>query len=657
MSGKCTDGKRLFYVHPNAGSFLKTLLLNLLLFVCFRVAFFLKYHPLFAGISFFDIGASFLRGFRFDLAVVFQINSLLFLILFFPGRWVLSRWFQTAYKYLVSTLLTLQAVILCIDLEYYGFVHRHLAMDIINTRNDLPSMISLAMSQYPLQLAAIGCSIGAMWYATTRFLQHRSTDTYPAVTGYSRFVSPALHMFLIAALTVVCWRGGLQSKPLRVSNAFPDDNIVLGHLSLNGIYTMSQALYKSGMELKVNYDYDMAVANVRAMLEDGNGTFVNGRYPLLRHTPGKKTAGTPPNVVIFIMESWSGDSVGALGSDKGLTPNFDALARDGYLFTDLFSVGQRSLDAVVSILCSFPSFSQCTVVGKVYEQNKVIGIGTILKQKGYETLFICGAHRGSMGFDAFSRKIGFDRYIAKEDFPLPGKCFDGSWGVYDEYAFARADSEFRKMKKPFLAVMYTLNPHPPYKTPDGFQKIAAGENAEYYNALNYCDSALGQYFKQARGADYFKNTLFVIVADHCEGHHEKSVIDSFRIPCLFYFPGKIKPRRDPNVASQLDILPGIVDTLGIDCTHAALGSSPFGRRGGTRNAFIGCGNLFGWVNEDSVLLQAGDKPMALYEWRRDKLQHTNLLAAEGNTVQAQENKLLSFLKVTQTVLTQNQIAP
>lgn len=644
-------------IHPNMAIILKTLILNIVIFSGFRVLFFIKYHSLFKGLASQEIWFSFLHGLRFDLSTIFQIYSLLFILLLLPGKWNLSRLFNTIYRWIVMILVSLEIFVLYADIEYYAFVHRHIALDIINIQNDLPAMIKLIFSSYFVQLTAVFCLFILLWFGIKRTLKEIPADSLYKTKGLLyRLVSSGFHIFLIMAISVVCWRGGLQSKPLRVSYAFAKDNVVEGHLVLNGIYTMIQDLYESGLKLNINYDYDSAVKTVQNMLNDGKSRFIDAEYPILRQTPGNKKSVKLPNIVIFMMESWSGDSIGALGSDRGVTPSFDALAKEGYLFTNLFSVGQRSLDAVVSVLYSFPSFAGCTIVGNVYEQNNMIGIGNILKKKGYSSLFICGAKHGSMGFDAFASKIGFDRYIAKEDFKLPKECFDGTWGVFDEYSFLRADEEFRKMKKPFLAVLYTLNPHAPYAIPsDKFKKIERDENANYYNALYYCDWSLGQYFQKAREAEYFNNTLFVIVADHCEGHHEKSVFDSFRIPCLFYFPDKIKPCIDVGTVSQLDILPGIIDLLGIDCVQASLGKSPFARS--DRSALISYGNIMGWVKGDSILLHSEDKPIGLYKWHEDKLLKNNFLLKDQRVSKQYKDELLSMLKVTETLLKKNVIAP
>jgi len=263
---------------------------------------------------------------------------------------------------------------------------------------------------------------------------------------------------------------------------------MIGHLSLNGVFTVLQAVGREGIRFSVPCKYGPAVDRVRVLLAEEDTEFIDRKYPLLRRHIPSGSGKAEFNIVILILESWSADAVGATGGTYGVTPNFDCLARRGRLFANFYSVGQRSIDAVVSLLYSFPSFSGCRIVGKVYEQNRLIGLGSILKRQGYSTIFLCGAKRNSMGFDVFAYKAGFDTYIAKDDFNLPSDCFDGTWGVFDEYVFARADKEFRKLREPFLGVVYTLNPHAPYALPSNrFRKITTNGHAPFLNALYYSE--------------------------------------------------------------------------------------------------------------------------------------------------------------------------
>ncbi len=55
----------------------------------------------------------------------------------------------------------------------------------------------------------------------------------------------------------------------------------------------------------------------------------------------------------------------------------------------------------------------------------------LLKEKGYYSAFFHGAPNGSMGFDSFSRMVGFDDYFGLNEYPVKSD-FDGMWGVWDE---------------------------------------------------------------------------------------------------------------------------------------------------------------------------------------------------------------------------------
>ena len=638
--------------------------MNLCILTMARFIFLLMYFPIFRGAGFFDICRALLTGIRFDLSTTFLIYTVFFIALILPGNWSVSKIYRLIIKFLVFIITFAAILALGMDINYYGYANRHISGEGINILNDAGFVLKLMFTTYlfhfliVLAIAAVIYAVLGKIFGTKPFGEPRhffKTTLISILAHGARFI---LNFIILAAVAVVSIRGGLQPKPLRTSYAFINDKIVLGHLALNGIYTTLQAMYKSKNILKIPYDYGAAAENIKKMLADEKSIFLDKKYPLFRQNSGlhPRGAGAPPNVVIFIMESWSADEIGVLGGAHDVTPCFDKLSKEGLLFSNCFSVGQRSIDAVMSILMSFPSNSASSVIGKVYEQNQMIGLGNILKAKGYSTMFICGANRGSMGFDAFAAKAGFARYIAKDDFKLPEKCFDGTWGIFDEYAFERADEEFSKMKKPFFAVLYTLNPHAPYKVPEGkFKKYTSGEHAPFLNALYYADWSLGRFFALAKKSAYFKNTLFIIVADHPEGHHEKGIYAYFRVPCLFYYPGKIQPAIIDKAASHLSIMPSIIDLLDLDVKHSSFGKSLF--RENSDFALIGYGNIFGWFRGDYVFLRTPEKPIGFYNFRKDPLFQNDLLGKNPSNEKIYNVELLSTLKLSTQLLYDNKIAP
>jgi len=653
-------GARILSLHPNTGIFLAVVVLNTGLLFAFRLLFLVKYHALFRGVNFADVLLSVLHGLRFDLSVTFLLFALLFIVLFLPGRWVTGSVFRLIARTVIYVVFVLELSVCIIDLVYFGYVHRHLGAEVVNIHHDAWAMVSMTVSSYLLAVILFTACAAVAWYGLKKLfawlaarVPYRSPEEGISWKQAGRSILYVLVLLIVVTIAV---RGGLQLKPLRVAHAFLGDNVMLGQLSLNGVFTVLQAVRKEGIRFDVPCEYDKAVDTVRILLAEEDTEFLDRKYPLLRHHASRSVAGERPNVVIFILESWSADAVGVTGGTFGVTPNFDRLAGQGRLYANFYSVGQRSIDAVVSVFYSFPSFSGCSIVGKAYEQNQMIGLGSILKKQGYSTLFLCGAKRGSMGFDVFAYKAGFNTYIARDDFDLPAECFDGTWGVFDEYAFSRADEEFRKLEEPFLGVVYTLNPHAPYRLPsDRFRKITDSEYAPFLNALYYCDWALGEFFAQARTSAYFDNTLFILVADHPEGQHERSTWDRLRIPCLFLFPAKIRPDIDTRVGTQLDILPTIIDFLDLDCTHASLGVSLFGK--GERTALISYGNVFGLFKDRYVLLHTLASRIGVYDYAWDPLFQSDVSGQKVQLVQTYEKELLSILKVATVTLETNTVAP
>ncbi|MBA3066846.1 sulfatase-like hydrolase/transferase [bacterium] len=641
------------FLHPNTGIFFTVVFFNIFIIALSRLIFLIKYSSFFRGIKAADVLAAFINGFRFDISTTFLIFSLFFVILFLPAVITASKIFRKCFFCLTSVILLAELWILTADIGYYGYVKRHLSREAVNFLSDSAAMLKMILiEKYIYVLIWLAATVLAARLLIKLMKKNSITSgKCPLLKDIARSLA---YFFMTIVISVIAVRGGFQSKPLRVANAFINDSIVLGHLSLNGVYTMMKAFYKKGDMAAIPYDYKQASQNMRSLLGGAGTEFLDGDYPLFRKNSVQREK-KKFNIVIFIMESWSADSVGSLGGNYDLTPNFDRMARGGALFTNFFSVGQRSVDAALSILFSFPSFAGLQTSGSVYEQNQMVGLAKLLRREKYSTIFVCGANRGSMGFDSLAKKCGFEKYIAKDDFDLPKECFDGTWGVFDEYAFLRAHEEFEKAEKPFLGVIYSLNPHAPYKVPsDKFIKVKEGKEAPFYNALYYSDWALGKFMEEAQKSDYAKNTLFIIVGDHPEGHHELTMYDSFRVPCLFYYPEHIAAAEFNFPSGQLDIFPSILDMAAIGLPHASFGKSLFGKN--TKFAIVSNGNVFGWLKGDFAFLRTIDKPVGFYKYMSDKNFKNNITDNEALR-KNYDAELLSVLKLGAVMLRDNKVAP
>ena len=178
------------------------------------------------------------------------------------------------------------------------------------------------------------------------------------------------------------------------------------------------------------------------------------------------------NVVIIIMESFSREYTGIFNKDldggkyKGYTPFLDSLLSVSLTFDISLANGNKSIDAMPSILASMPSLETPYIISH-YANNSINGLPSLLKSKGYYSAFFHGAPNGSMGFDSFSRMAGFDEYFGLNQYPGKGD-FDGSWGVWDEPFFNFFADKLNTFKEPFMASIFSVSSHHPFKVPEKY---------------------------------------------------------------------------------------------------------------------------------------------------------------------------------------------
>ncbi|MBI5141579.1 MAG: sulfatase-like hydrolase/transferase [Nitrospirae bacterium] len=639
-----------------------------------RVYFLVKYSETFSAAGFADIAASFLRGLRFDLSTTAIVAGPFLLISLFPGIVSASRIRRALFRMLLAWQVAL-LVYLFIDIQYYAFAQRHLTFEIRNAWTETGVILGIGFERYTLETIGLFLFIAAYSIACIKTIaivdRMPNSPASRSIAGYAREIA----VFVLAVgLSVLFIRGGLQMKPLGVRDAFSGDHVELGVLSLNGIYTTISSLAHDGAGAKSMMtalkrirpsggadDREAAVMIVPA----GEQTPVAG-YPLYRKYGYKPEERRPLNVVVFVMESWSAKYIGALGGSPSATPFFDSLAPQGLLLANCFANAQRSIEGLTSTLGSIPA--SLGVLGGHGEgllyQTRFAPIGTILDRHGYETLFIHGARRGSMGFERLVKKFGIRRHISREDFDTarPG-IDDGRWGIFDEHAFLRANDEFSRMKKPFFAVVYSLSSHTPYPVPskefEHFRHDAPYR--DYLNSLRYSDYALSRFFEAARKEKYFDNTVFMLVGDHTEGAATGgSLYDSYRIPGFVYGKGIVAPGRFEESTSQADVVPTILDILHVSEPFTSWGRSVYAT--GPRSTLLPRGDMMVYVKDREMLLSNIDRALGLYDYAANP--GANLLASETGgasgakpAANALNGELASYLLFSYDLMMQNRIAP
>ncbi|NCW76650.1 MAG: alkaline phosphatase family protein [Oxalobacteraceae bacterium] len=313
----------------------------------------------------------------------------------------------------------------------------------------------------------------------------------------------------------------------------------------------------------------------------------------------------PKNIVLVSIESLSASFVGSYGGTKGLTPQLDALSKEGLLFEQVYATGTRTVRGLEALSLGTPPVPGQAIVRRPANEH-LTTLGEVLAHQEVDTFFFYG---GYGYFDNMNAYFGANDYrvIDRTDIPSDRIVFENVWGVADEVLFnAVIDSIDRREKasRPFFAHVMTTSNHRPYTYPDGRIDIPSPGGRE--GAVKYTDYAIGKFIRDAKTRPWFADTLFVFVADHCASVAGKTKLPvrNYRIPLVLYSPGNLKPGVFAAMISQIDLAPSLIDALGRPGSRLFYGRSVFTDGPWSERAFISNYQELGYLknNKLTVLL-------------------------------------------------------
>lgn len=369
-------------------------------------------------------------------------------------------------------------------------------------------------------------------------------------------------------------RGSLTSRrPLNASNSVFSNDQLVNIMGVNSLYTVAFAAYSlkneiepsklyGGMEEEESYRRVKKYMNVA---EDG---FTDPDNPLLHLQKPDSVLQRPYNLVIFLQESLGAEYVGALGG-MPLTPNLDKLSQEGILFTNLYCTGTRSVRGIEAVSTGFlPSPSE-SVVKLSNSQHGFFTLAELLRQEGYATSFIYGGMANFDNMGSFFSGNGFKDIIDETVMDADNNQYalKGTWGYSDEDLVVKANEYFKSQgDKPFFSLMFSSSNHEPFEFPEGRIELYEQPQGTVHNAMKYADYAIGKFFELAKQEEYFKNTVFVVIADHNTRTYGQHLvpINKFHIPAVILAPNAKAGMQYGKLASQIDIPPTLLSMMGIE---------------------------------------------------------------------------------------------
>lgn len=607
----------------------------LLLFALARAGLLAYNHALIADTPAATFVEAFLNGARFDLRLIVYLCIPLSLSLLSSGA-MRARRLHVAWLTLATSLCLFFAVA---ELNFYREFHQRLNTLVFQyMQEDLSTVLSMIWNGFPVLRLLLVWALATLLLAwlfrrieqATRASDHAALPRWPARTAV--FV-------ILLLICVVAARGTLRSgPPLRWGDAYTTDSMFANHLGLNGTLTLVDAAsnYFSDHRdnsWKATLPEAEALQITRDMLLTPRDRLIDADKAAVRRVYTPPAEGQLPqvrNVVVILMESMAGRYIGAMGNRDGITPNFDALAREGLLFQRVFSNGTHTHQGMFATMACFPNLPAFEYLMRMPEgSHQLSGLPQLLSARGYDDIYV---YNGSFSWDnqsGFFGNQGMRNFVGREDFVDP-VFIDPTWGVSDQDMFARGADELARLGrqgKPFYALLQTLSNHTPYALPENLpvERVTGhGSLDEHLTAMRYADWSLGQFFARARQEPYFKDTLFVVLGDHGFGNDEQiSEMDlsRFSVPLLLIGPGVQETfgSGSTTVGSQIDVVPTIMGRLGQpvqqQCWGRDLLALPPGDEGVAVIKPSGSDQTVGLVTGDRILVKPRDREARLYRYQ------------------------------------------
>ncbi|AMA49166.1 MULTISPECIES: LTA synthase family protein [Flavobacterium] len=505
------------------------------------------------------------HGLTFDTTAILYVNSLFILLSIFP-LWINTRkGYQTVllYVYFITNLIAYATNF--IDFIYYKYIYSRTTiaiLDIAKHESNKGNMFFrfIVSYWYVYLLFFITAFVWIKLYKLVKVQEEKIEH------NWKYFLTSKIGVIIILVLSIGGIRGDFK-KSTRPINLIDANQYVTkpqhADIVLNTPFALIRTFRTTTFQ-KVNYTINDSVLKnqIQPIKQYRN-------YPL-----------TKPNIVVFITESFGREYWGCMNKNttipgfKSYTPFLDELAKESLIFTNAYANGSKSIHGMSSVIAGIPSFRDA-FTSSPYPNQKIQSLVSCLKELGYDTSFFHGAPNGSMGFMGFGNILGFDHYYGKTEFNDDTQ-HDGVWGIWDEPFMQFMKKTLDQKKTPFFSTIFTVSSHEPYIVPKKYEGKFPKGTSPMHQCVGYTDYAFKRFFEEAKKQPWFKNTIFIITADHTNltayPEYDK-IVNRQAVPILIYKPDRSLKGENSDLAQQIDIYPTLLDMIGYSKPFRSWGRS------------------------------------------------------------------------------------
>lgn len=494
---------------------------TILFFVVAKAIFLLYLHAQADALDVRTIGQLFWYGLRLDASFAAYWCMLPFLLIAITDY--TGQFYPKFLKIYTGIVLFVMTLIVVADLEIYREWGSHLnATPLLYLASPREALAASGNAPMLLLVSIFVVFFGAFYWLFSRWLVWSWSKIKPSSWKFAPV------FLLLTAVLIIPMRGGLQLIPINQSASYFSANRFANQAAVNAAWNLMHALtHRASKQNPYTYFSDNVAAQRVRDLYQNKEKDIDNQWIKAKN----------PNVLLIVWESATAKVFGSLGGEKGITPQFDSLTKQGILFSNCYASGDRSDKGLVSILSGFPAQPATSIISYPDKTRHLPHLCADLRKEGYQTAFYYGGEPEFANMRSYFFNGGFEKIIGKNDFSA--KDCNSKWGAHDHIVLNRMLTDLNQRPnpdKPFFYTLFTLSSHEPFEVPDEKPLSNASEEQLFLNAHRYTDRSIGAFVAQAQKQDWWKNTVVVIIADH--GHrlpHESPnhAPEKFTIPMLW----------------------------------------------------------------------------------------------------------------------------
>ena len=576
-------------------------------------------------------------GLAFDTTAILYVNLLFIVFTLFPFLKNTTAEYQKFlfYLYFIPNLVAYGTNF--IDFIYYKYTFARTTIVVLNVleheTNKTTLLLSFLIDYWHVFILFIALS--AFWIYLYKKVKVKLSLPTKKIHYFGFSV---IGFFVIVLLTIGGIRGGDFKKSTRPINILDASrhvkNIVHSDIVLNTPFAIIRTLFTNSFVVPNYPEVNQQVIKEKIQ-------------PIKQYHNNPETK---PNVVVFILESYGREYIGALNKNakipnyKSHAPFLDSLSQHSLIFTNAYANGRQSIHGMSSVLAGIPSFKDA-FTSSPYPKQKIESIVSTLESEGYNTSFFHGAANGSMGFLGFGNILGIDNYYGRTEFNDDSQ-FDGFWGIWDEPFLQFMKKTLDNKKTPFFASVFTVSSHEPYIIPEKYKNRFREGDVPIHKCAEYTDFALKRFFDEAKNEPWFNNTIFVLVADHANQtfyDEYRKPINRYAVPIIIYKPNSKYIGVDEDFAQQIDIYPTILDMIGYKKPFRSWGRSLLDKK--TTEPFVinSTGTIYQYSRGNYICTFDGKKVLGFYD-KNDKELKINLIHKRNSEMNDLELRCKAFIQ-------------